>query len=46
VTRAILLRVLQFDIPPLRDEDLVGQADELFRELDIREATDEQNEPR
>jgi hypothetical protein len=41
VAAAILRRALQFDIPPLTDEDLVAQADDLFRELDAREASDE-----
>ena len=31
---------------PQTDLKLVAQAGELFRELDIREATDEQSEPR
>src|SRR5262245_16684359 len=34
VARAILWRDLRFDIPALTDEDLVAQADELFRDLD------------
>jgi hypothetical protein len=41
VASAILRRALRFDTPPLTDEDLVAQADELFRELDTREASDE-----
>jgi hypothetical protein len=41
VATAILRRVLRFDSPPLTDGDLVAQADELFRELDTREASDE-----
>ncbi len=41
VASAILRRALRFDTPPLSDEDLVAQADELFRELDTREASDE-----
>jgi hypothetical protein len=41
VASAILRRTLRFDTPPLTDEDLVAQADELFRELDTREASDE-----
>jgi hypothetical protein len=36
VARAILRRALRFDIPPLTDEDLLAQADELFRDLDSR----------
>lgn len=41
VASAILRRALRFDTPPLTDEDLVAQADDLFRELDTREASDE-----
>jgi hypothetical protein len=41
VASAILRRALRFDTLPLTDEDLVAQADELFRELDTREASDE-----
>ncbi len=41
VASAILRRALRFDTPPLTDADLVAQADELFRELDTREASDE-----
>jgi hypothetical protein len=41
VASAILRRTLRFDLPPLTDDDLVAQADELFRELDAREASDE-----
>ena len=41
VACAILRRALRFDTPPLTDEDFVAQADELFRELDAREASDE-----
>lgn len=41
VATAILRRALRFDTPPLTDEDLVAQADDLFRELDTREASDE-----
>jgi hypothetical protein len=41
VATAILRRALRFDLPPLTDDDLVAQADELFRELDRREASDE-----
>ena len=41
VASAILRRALRFDTPPLTDEDLVAQTDELFRELDTREASDE-----
>jgi hypothetical protein len=41
VATAILRRTLWFDTPPLTEEDLVAEADELFRELDTREASDE-----
>ncbi len=41
VAPAILRRTLRFDTPPLTEEDLVAEADELFRELDTREAADE-----
>ena len=41
VARAILRRALRFDTPPLSEEDLVAQADELFRDLDSRETRDE-----
>ena len=41
VASAILRRTLRFDVSPLTDEDLVAQADELFRELDSRETSDE-----
>lgn len=41
VATAILRRALRFDTPPLTEEDLVAEADDLFRELDGREASDE-----
>jgi hypothetical protein len=41
VASAILRRALRFDAPPLTDQDFLAQADELFRELDAREAADE-----
>ena len=41
VASAILRRTLRFKAPPLTDEDFLAQADELFRELDAREASDE-----
>ncbi len=41
VARAILRRTLHLGVPPLSDEDLVAQADELFRELDACEASNE-----
>jgi hypothetical protein len=40
VVRAILQRALHLDSPPLSDEDLLAQAEDLFLELDKREATD------
>jgi hypothetical protein len=43
VARAILRRALRFDTPPLSEEDLVAQADELFRDLDSRETSAEQS---
>jgi hypothetical protein len=41
VASAILRRTLHFDVSPLTDDDLVAQADELFRELDARETSNE-----
>ncbi len=41
VASAILRRTLRFDAPPLTENDLLAQADELFRELDARETADE-----
>ena len=40
VAQAILRRTLRFDIPPLTDDDLVMQAEELFLDLDKRESAD------
>ena len=37
VAAAILRRAVCFDSLPLSDDDLVAQADELFRQLDARE---------
>ena len=37
----ILRRTVNFDLPPLSDEELVLSAEELFLELDSREAQDE-----
>ena len=34
----ILRRTLNFDVPPLSDEELVLSAEEIFLELDRREA--------
>lgn len=41
VASAILWRTLRFDVPPVTDDDLVAQAEELFRDLDAREASGE-----
>ena len=41
VASAILRRTLRFELPSLTDDELAAQADELFRELDAREASDE-----
>jgi hypothetical protein len=41
VASAILRRTLRFELPPLTDDDLIVQADELFCELDAREVSDE-----
>lgn len=43
VARAILRRALHLDMPPLTDADLVLQAEELFLDLEKREAADEQS---
>jgi hypothetical protein len=43
VAAAILRRTLQLETPPLNDEELVLQAEELFLELDHREAEDAQS---
>lgn len=40
VAREILRRTAEFDAPPLSDEELTGQADELFLKLDEAEAAD------
>lgn len=34
VAREILRRTADFEVPPLSDEQLIGQADELFLKLD------------
>jgi hypothetical protein len=39
---AILKRLSNFDFPPLTDEDLISNAEELFLALDQEEANDEQ----
>ncbi len=36
----ILRRTLTLDVPPLSDEQLVGAAEDLFLQLDRREAAD------
>jgi hypothetical protein len=36
----LLRRVRDFDLPSLSDEELVANAEDLFLELDRREATD------
>lgn len=41
VASAILRRALRFESLPLTDEEFVAQADDLFRELDAREAPDD-----
>jgi len=38
VAREIIRRTLEFDLPPLSDDDLVLNAEALFLELDRREA--------
>ena len=40
VAREILRRTANLDFSPLSDEQLVGQADELFLKLDEAEAAD------
>ena len=42
VAREILRRTADFDAPPLSDEELVRQADDLFLKLDQAEAGDAQ----
>jgi hypothetical protein len=37
----ILKRLVNFDFPPLTDEDLIFNAEELFLELDQQEIDDE-----
>lgn len=41
IAAEILKRVINFDVPPLTDEDLVLNAEELFLALDEQEADDE-----
>jgi hypothetical protein len=38
VVRAILQRALHLDSPPLTDEELVARAEDIFLDLDKREA--------
>jgi hypothetical protein len=40
VALEIVRRSLKFDLPPLTDKELVLNAEEIFLELDKREATD------
>lgn len=42
VALEILRRTADFDIPALSDEELIGQAEELFLKLDKAEAADAQ----
>ncbi len=42
VAAEILRRILSLDLPPLSNEELVLNAEELFLSLDDREAEDEQ----
>ena len=39
VARAILRRTLRLELPPLADDDLVIQAEDLFLDLDKSEAS-------
>ncbi|MDZ7289491.1 MAG: hypothetical protein ONB44_19125 [candidate division KSB1 bacterium] len=41
VAYEIIRRSLEFNLPPLSDEELVINADELFLELDRRESKDD-----
>lgn len=41
IAAEILKRVINFDIPPMTDEDLVFNAEELFLVLDEQETNDE-----
>lgn len=43
VASEILRRTLSFDIPPLSEDELVLSAEEIFLELDRREAEDAQS---
>ncbi len=44
IARQILKRLVNFDFPPLTDEDLVLSAEEVFLALDQQEADDEQSQ--
>jgi hypothetical protein len=46
VAAEILRRVAGWDYLPLSDDDLCRLADERFRELDEREARDDDSQPR
>ena len=41
----IIRRSLKFDLPPLSEEQLVFNADELFLELDRRESQNDSSQP-
>lgn len=41
----ILRRSLSFDLPPLSDEQLAFNADEIFLELDRRESQNDSSQP-
>ena len=41
----IIRRSLKFDLPPLSEEQLVFNADELFLELDRRESQHDSSQP-
>lgn len=43
VAAAILRRTLQVEFPPLSDDELVLSAEQIFSELDRREAQDAQS---
>jgi hypothetical protein len=43
IAAEILRRTLNYQLPPLSDDELVLQAEELFLELDRREAEDGQS---
>ncbi|MDZ7760897.1 MAG: hypothetical protein U5L00_18480 [Desulfovermiculus sp.] len=41
VVREILRRTIDFDFPPLSDDDLVATAEEMFQQLDAMESGDD-----